>query len=190
MHRILTLLAASLLLAVSARAADAPAYETVSKKSEIKFFAILNNAPVQGRFREFSADIRFDPEQPDKSHIAAEVNTGSIVVSHADAEKNIQLPEWLSTEKFPKASFKSKKITRMPFSDNYYAEGDMTIKGKTAPATLNFHLQQKGDVAVAKGFVTLKRSAYGIGKGEWAKDDALKDEVRVEFRIFAKKMTK
>ncbi len=186
LRRMLPALAMVILLAAPAWA-EAPAYTVVKEKSHLKFFAIQNSAPVGGGFSDFTADIRFDPDHTDQSHINVEVNMGSITVANDDVAKNITLPEWLSTKEFPKAIFKSKKITRTPMSNDYFAEGELTLRGKTAPVILNFTLKHTGNAAIAEGFATLKRKDYGVGQGQWAKDDIIKNEVRVEFRIFATK---
>lgn len=178
---------ALLIFIASPALAEVPAWTVVKEKSALKFFAIQNSAPVEGRFNDFTADIRFDPEHADQSSIAVEVNIASVQVANEDVQKNIILPEWLSAEAFPKAIFKSGKITRTPSSNDYFAEGNLTLRGKTLPVVLNFTLKQTGDVAVATGFVTIKRNEFGVGQGQWTKDDVIKNEVRVEFRIFAEK---
>lgn len=183
----ISLLAVSLLAAPVAAWAEVPSYSVVKEKSSLKFIALQNSAPVEGRFDDYMATIRFDPDHPEQSHIAVEVAIGSVRVANEDVQKNIVLPEWLSAEAFPKAIFTSKTISRTPMTDDYYVEGDLQLRGETAPVVLNFQLQQTGDVAIARGYATLKRTDYGVGQGEWAKDDVIKDEVRVEFRIVATK---
>jgi polyisoprenoid-binding protein YceI len=175
------------LAASPALAANVPSYAINKDKSVLKFYAIQNGAAVAGNFSDYTAEIKFEPEQLDKSSIKVEVATGSVSVSNADVQKNIVLPDWLSTEAFPKATFVSKKISRTPGTSNYFAEGELTLRGKTAPVTLNFSLTQTGDVAIAKGIATLNRNDYGVGQGQWAKDDVINNAVRVEFRIFAVK---
>lgn len=169
-------------------AAPVPAYTLVKEKSFLKFVAIQNSAPVEGKFTDFTADIRFDPNQLDKSSVKVEVNMAKIEVANEEVEQNLALPEWLSVKEFPKAEFTCTKLTRMPMSDNYYADGQLTLRGKTLPAVLNFQMDHFDDkTAIAKGSVTLHRLPYGIGQGQWAKDDVIKDEVRVEFRVVAQK---
>lgn len=168
--------------------AAAPAWQMIKEKSNLKFYAIQNGAPVEGKFKDFTTDIHFDPEHLDESAITVEVDTGSVEVASADVMQTIKTADWLSSEAFPKAVFKSKKITRMPMSDNYYGDGELTLRGKTLPVTLNFQMEyMQGNNAIAKGYVTLRRTDYGVGQGEWAKDDVIKNEVRVEFRIAAEK---
>lgn len=169
--------------------AEIASYDLVKEKSILKFYAIQNNAPLEGKFNEFSAKITFDPEKPELSSVSAEVNVGSIEVSNEDVAQNIKLPEWLSVEAFPKAKLIVKKLSKFPSSMNYYGDGELTLRDKTKPVTINFqvtHIDDEG--AVAKGYFTIPRSEFGVGQGKWSRDDVIKNEVRVDFRIYAKKI--
>lgn len=186
---IIQLIAACLLIVIAMPArAEVPVWHMLKDKSSLKFFAIQNGAPVAGAFSDFDADITFDPEQAEKSSVVVTVNTGSVTSNNADVAKNLALPEWFSTAAFPKATFKASKMTRMPMSNNFYARGELTLRGITKPATLNFMLDHIDEHrAVATGSVTIPRLDFGVGQGEWKKDDVVKNEVRVEFRIVAEK---
>ena len=187
MLRILILTLVASFIATPAAAAMS-SYSVDKDKSFIKFVAIQNDAPIQGRFTDFSADIKFDHDNLNDGNIAVEVNTGSIEVANDDVQANVKLPEWLGVKEFPKAVFTAKKLNRMPNSENYYGEGELTIRGKKVPVVLNFQFERyEPTFAIARGYITLRRSDYDIGQGEWAKFDVLKNEVRVEFRIFAEK---
>jgi len=188
--RVLIFIAAIALFGFSLPAhADLVKYEMIKNKSSLKFFAIGNNVPVEGKFNEFTADIQFDSKNTEKSKITVEVNTSSVEVRVGEAQNSIKLPQWLSVEAFPKAVFTTKTITRMPMSDNYYAEGDLTLRNKTVPIILNFQLDDSNkNVAIAKGYATVHRTDFGVGQGSWATDDVVKNEVRIEFRIVASKL--
>ncbi len=182
-----TLLIAALLLPFSALA-DVPVYVVDKQKSSLKFFAIQNNAPVEGSFREFTADIRFDPANLEQSVIKAEVATASLAAANEDAESSLPTAEWLSVQTFPKASFVSKKITRLGQGDtDFIAEGELTIRDKSMPAVLNFKLKLDGNNAIADGYITVRRNDFGVGQGEWTRTDVIKNEVRVQMRIIAQK---
>ena len=177
-----------ILLPLSAAQADPATYALVADKSSLKFIAIQNNAPVEGQFKDFTTQIVFDPDDLEHSKIRVEIAVASVTSSYGELVTNLKLPEWLSVEAFPKAHFESKKITRMIRTDNYIVEGELSLRDKKIPVSLNFQmLLFEKDNAIAKGFTTLHRSDFGVGQGQWAKDDVVKDEVRVEFRIVAKK---
>lgn len=187
MRNILSAMVIFTAISCSQAFAEVSAYTLVKEKSSLKFFAIQNSAPLEGKFGEYSATIRFDPEQTDKSTIEVTVDTGSVLVADEQVLTHLKAPEWLSVVEFPKAVFKSTQITRMPFSDNYIVDGDLTIRDKTVPVTLNFKLKSIDSRAIAEGYATLRRNAFNIGQGEWSRDDVIKNEVRVEFRIVADK---
>lgn len=181
-------LAASFLLLAPSALADAPSYKLIKEKSFIKFFAIQNSASIEGRFAEFSGDITFDPDHLDQSKVTIEVQTGSIAMSNEEVLANVKTADWLSVQAFPTAVFTSKKISRMPSTNNYYIDGQLTLRGQTLPVVLNFTMEHfESTNAIATGYITLQRKDFGVGQGEWAKDDVVKDAVRVEFRVAAEK---
>ncbi len=185
MYRILTIIAVALLFMSPAFAA-VPSYKLLKEKSSLKFYAINNNAPVEGEFKDFSTEIEFSPEKLEESKIKVEVTTASVFASYDEVVKNLISADWLAAEKFPKAVFVSKAMSRMPNSDNYYADGTLQLRDKTLPVMLNFQLKPVDDkTMLATGYVTLRRTDFGVGQGQWAKDDVVKNEVRVEFRVVA-----
>lgn len=189
MWKIQTLiLVVSLFFAFPAYSAE-QAYKLIKEKSTLKFYAINNGAPVEGQFKDFSANINFNPDKLEDSKIIVEVNISSVYTDYDELVKNLLSKDWFSAEEFPKAVFTSTTISRMPNSDNYYADGTVKLRDKTMPVMLNFQLQfTDAKNAIAKGYVTIHRNDFGIGQGEWKKDDVVKNEVRVEFRVVAEKM--
>lgn len=156
------------------------------KKNTLKFVATMNGAPIEGAFKDFAVDILFSPNDLAKSKVKVEVQTASVSVANEDVATNIVLPEWLSVEAFPKAVFTSKTFSHMPATDNYYVDGELSLRGKTVPLVLNIQLEYVDDVRVlATGYATLRRSQFGVGQGQWESADVIQDEVRVEFRLLA-----
>lgn len=185
-YSLLCAAAAPLMLCSSIASAKPVGYDLVKDKSSLKFVAMQNSAPVTGQFTDFDADILFDFDRPQDGKIMAVVKIGSLTSSYDKAQEFALTKDWLSAEAFPEASFASTKISRIPGTESYYAEGELTLRGKTVPSTLNFQIERLGDTAIANGFLTVSRSKHGVGQGEWAKDDVVKDQVRAEFRIVAK----
>lgn len=172
----------------NAASAEPVKFAMIKEKSHLKFVAMQNNAPVTGKFNEFDTDISFDFTRVQDGKIKAVVKTGSVSTDYEEVEKNLKLPEWLAVEAFPEAVFETTKISQIPDTKDYYAEGTLKLRDKTVPITLNFQLKDYGDVTIAEGYATVKRGDFGVGQGEWTKPDVVKNEVRVEFRITAKKV--
>ena len=166
----------------------APVYVLVKEKSSLKFTATQNNAPVEGKFTGFEADIAFDPEHVGLSHINVEVDLNSLVLADSQTRETLLTADWLGVVAHPKAVFTSEKIDRIPGTKDYYALGNLKLNGASAPVTLNFSMDFMDESsAVASGYVTLQRTDFGVGKGDWSRDDVVKKAVRVEFRVTATK---
>lgn len=182
----------SCLMSMPALAADTlppvQRYAMVKEKSALKFVALEGSQPVRGVFEQFTLDVAFDPERIAESHIKAEVELGSLKTEDPKLEAALLGAEWLNAGKSPKAVFSSEHIERIPSTNDYYASGKLTLRGVSKPVTLNFRQEfNDGHAVVITGFSTLQRNDFGVGQGEWQKDDKVKRAVRVEFRVHALK---
>jgi polyisoprenoid-binding protein YceI len=71
---------------------------------------------------------------------------------------------------------------RKEANGGYTVQGSMTVKGQTRPFAAPFVLTpQPGGGYLAQGRVTLKRSDYGIGGGDW--NDVVADEAEVRYKV-------
>ena len=109
------------------------------------------------------------------------VNTGSTAFNG-----HIQSDDFLGTEKFPTATFKSTKVT-FEGDKPVTVDGDLTIKGVTKPVTLKVshfvatqHPMNKKDAIGADASVTIKRSDFGAGKYAPAVSDDVVITISVE----------
>ncbi len=178
--------AAHLLFAPSAFAL-APAWKIVPERSSLIFVGTQNGAPAKGEFKKFSGEINFDLNQLQDSKIRIIVDMNSITTSYADVAVTLKTPEWFDIKLFPEAIFEASHFVKVG-DKQYEAQGSLTIRDKTLPVTLTFIAEQPtGNSALVKGYTTLKRTAFGIGQGEWASADEVKDDVRVDFVVSATK---
>jgi polyisoprenoid-binding protein YceI len=162
-------------------------WQIVPKESTLTFTATQNNAPVSGQFKTFSGDIRFDPSELGASHVRIVVDMNSLGTAYPELTSTLTSPDWFHVKLFPEAIFETQKITKK--SDNTFeASGVLTIRDKTLPITLTFTLETYSALdAQVKGHAVLKRSAFGVGQGEWSSTKEIKDEVAVDFNVVAKK---
>ncbi|WP_298622605.1 YceI family protein [uncultured Legionella sp.] len=94
-------------------------------------------------------------------------------------------PDWFNVAAFPKAEFKATEFKQLD-DKTYEANGALTIRDKSAPVTLKFTAEESPkNHAVVIGSATIKRNAFGVGQGEWASTDEIKDDVIVNFKISA-----
>lgn len=175
----------TLFIPIMSHAAPSPQWDIVSKDSSIMFTATQNGSPVAGQFKNFTGDINFDPALLHSSHIEITVDMTSLSTPYKEVQTTLKTPEWFNTKLFPKAIFKANQFTKTG-NNTYQANGTLTIRDKTVPITLHFTLDEYTETkAHATGGTMLKRTAFGVGTGEWSKTDEVKDDVEVNFVLSA-----
>lgn len=162
-----------------------PVWQIQPDKSSITFVATQNNSPVTGKFKTFTGNIQFDPNQLSASKVNMMVDIGSVSTSYGQIADTLKTPDWFDAKLFPRAVFKASAFTKTG-KNSYQAHGTLTLRDKTLPVVLIFTLEDyTKTTARAEGSATLQRTAFGIGKGDWANTEEVKDRVQVNFTIVA-----
>jgi len=71
----------------------------------------LGLSTVVGRFNEVDAELDFNPQAMEDLRLEGVIQAGSIDMNNADLEKRLRGSSWLSTERYPEASFKTQSVT-------------------------------------------------------------------------------
>ena len=111
----------------------------------------------------------------------------SVSSSYSELSSSLLTPDWFNAILFPQAEFKTTQISNKG-NNTYEAVGTLKLRDKVAPVTLNFTTSDpsKSPVTV-EGSTHFNRSTFGVGQGEWASTNEIKDEVTVNFKLLAKK---
>jgi len=164
---------------------------TVLDGSQVRFTALQQGSPVEGRFDRFTADITFDPENLGKSLVQVEIDTTSIDTGHKDRDKLLRSSAFFDVQRWPTARFTSGRI-RHRGGDAYETRGQLTIRDVTKNVLLPFTVVIGDDPgapdrlrALAKGELTISRLDYGVGQGDWASTKTVGDKVVIDFDIRA-----
>ncbi len=187
MKRIITALTLILLSSTAnTNAAEVPAWKINQTQSKLEFKLIQDSSTITGSFKKFDGKINFDKSHLAKSKVAIDIDTSSLTLSFADAVATAQSTDWLSTKIFPKASFVAAKFSAV--GKSFKAEGNLTIKGKTVPAIVEFSFEEySASKAKAVGKAMIKRSAFGVGNSDVKKANGVKDEIEISFVVVAEK---
>jgi len=162
------LLAAALALAATGSAAAAT-YKIDPRHTQV-FFTYGHNeySHLSGRLNEASGTLEFDPAKPAASSISIELPLSSLSTGVPGLDEHMRSADFFDAEKFPKASFKSTKVT-VRDATHFDLAGDLTIKGVTRPAVFAVTINHTGENARRKtpmaGFdavATIKRSEFGV----------------------------
>ena len=166
--------------------ANAAEYRTVqTDKSSITFVSRQMSVPVEGAFKTFSAQLRFNPEKPAAASAHIVIELASIDAGSAEANDEVKGKSWFNVAEFPRAEFVSTTLKPLG-AGKFEASGKMTIKGKTLDVRAPFTVQEnKGELKI-DGMLQLNRLAYGIGSGVWSDTSVVADEVQIKFYLVAK----
>ncbi len=129
---------------------------------------------VDGKFNDFSGEIKFDPANLAESKIFFEIKTDSVNTDIAKRDKHLQSTDFFDSDNFPLMTFASTKITAAG-NNVYEVVGKFMVKGVaydlTLPLTLagiKDHPAVKGKEVIGfNGELTLDRLAYHIGTGKF-----------------------
>jgi polyisoprenoid-binding protein YceI len=95
----------------------------------------LGYSYLTGRFNTFSGDFTYDPKNVGASTVNVTIDTTSVDSNHAERDKHLRSGDFLNVEKFPKATFVSKKIVTDDDGE-FDIVGDLTLNGVTKSITI------------------------------------------------------
>ena len=117
--------------------ADTYEIDTKGAHASINFsIKHLGYSVLTGRFDSFNGEFTYDPAKPEASTVSVTIDTGSVNSNHAERDKHLRSPDFLNVEKFPKATFVSKKIVLDDDKDEFDIVGDLTLNGVTKSITI------------------------------------------------------
>lgn len=155
--------------------------------ASLQFTGTQNNAPVSGKFTKFTVDLNFDPAMLNDSNVKVDIDMSSLTTAMAEMTDNLKTADWFDVTTYPHAIFEANTFKKIA-EDKYQADGKLTIRGKTIPARLNFTVKNVSATQLQiMGSADVKRNVFGIGQGDWASTDDIKDEVVIAFSITVNK---
>lgn len=149
---------------VSALPGEAAAQEwSVNRaKSRISFALVADGQPIEGRFEQYKADIRLDPEDPTYGEVEASINLASANTGQPQVDAILTGPEWLNAGAYPTARFQSSSI-REAGDGRYQMTGTLTLRGITKPVTMPLTVEQSGADGHMVAELSINRRAFNLG---------------------------
>ena len=87
------------------------------------------------RFDQATADLDFDPADPERSKVAVDIQSASIDTNAAELDALVKAGPMLDVANYPDIRFQSRTLHRTGKSTGEMT-GELTIKGETRPVTL------------------------------------------------------
>ncbi|NDY91159.1 YceI family protein [Ideonella livida] len=150
--------------------------------SELTFTARQMGVPLEGRFKQWSAQLAFDPKKPEAGKVAFTLQMGSASFGAKETDAEVPKAEWFNVARFPTATFQSSAIKGLG-GGKFEVSGKLAIKGSTRDVVVPVALTQSGGQTTATGSFALKRLDFKIGEGEWTDTSIVANDVTVKFRL-------
>ena len=171
-----------LALAATALAGPALAQQVLPAQSEITFVSRQMGVPVEGKFKQWSAQIAFDPKKAAAGKVGFTIQTGSASFGSPETDAEVPKAPWFNVAKFPTASFASSAIKPLG-GGRFEVAGTLSIKGNSQPVVVPVTVTQAGATSTATGSFTIKRLDFKIGEGEWTDTSMVANDVTVKFKL-------
>jgi cytochrome b561/polyisoprenoid-binding protein YceI len=171
--------------AAAPAAGGAPSAWTVDRAaSSIAFSGTHAGIAFEGRFRVWRADIRFDPNDLERSSASVTIETGSASDGVALHDQTLTGGEWFDVANHPNASFRTTSI-RARGGNAYEARGTLTIKGRPMEARLPFTLTISGGRATMDGALSIDRRDANLGMASDPDAEYVSREIAVRVHVEA-----
>ena len=168
-----------------ATAAHAVEYTQVQPdKSQITFAYQQMGVAMQGAFKKFSGQLRFDPAAPAAAKSTIEVELASVDTGSSEGDTEVATKTWFDTKACPRARFESGSVKALG-GNKYEVAGKLTIKGKTVDVVVPATFAAQGKTGVFEGRLTIRRGDFSIGDGAWKAFDIVANDVVIQFRLTA-----
>jgi polyisoprenoid-binding protein YceI len=151
---------------------------SVAADSALGFRASAQGETFEGRFSRFDARIRFAPDALTNSRFEVEIDLRSVDSQNSERDEMLADSAFFDSNSQPQAQYLADRFTALE-DGRFRAEGTLTLRGVSAPVTLDFQWSATDTGAALVGEATLDRMTFKVGDGEWQDPDAIAHEVRV-----------
>jgi len=171
-HTILRSLFVASLLLHDLLMAQAKTYTVRQEDSHIGFavykWAVFKE---EGRFKDFSGAIVYDPKNPSTSRVEFTVQARSIDSRNTDRDRALRSRDFFHVERYPTLAFKSTQVAARG-SDSLLVTGDLTLRGVTKRLTIPVkvlglnRVSEIGELAGFEATFVVNREDFGIAR-DW-----------------------
>ena len=124
-------------------------------------------ATVRGVIKNVTGTLEIDKDNPANSKVNVTLDATTLFTDHPDRDNHLKSADFLDVENHPTITFKSTRV-EVTSDDTARVSGDLTIRGKTLPVTLDVEFlgEEKslyGDTRVGfTGTTRINREDWGL----------------------------
>lgn len=166
---------------------EAPPWQVLTEESRLGYAFRFDGKEVTGTLGPVTAQVHFAEDNLGGSSIAASVALDDTAVTAGDLNAGqVKGAQGLDVSAHPTAQFQSEAI-EAGTDGGFVARGPLTVRGTTHDAILPFTLEPRGDgLVVARGTLSLDRSAYGFAQGLNTGGQGVGPSVEVDIMVVAR----
>lgn len=131
-----------------------------SGQSIVKFQIRNMGSVVEGSFKRFSLDIRWNATNPSASVISGKVQAESIYTGISLRDKHLRSSSYFHVSKYPEITFKSTKIEKSSSDGSFVVAGQLSIKGITKEHAFTMRIRPDGRREFT---TTVNRRDFNVG---------------------------
>ncbi len=147
------------------------------------FVGTYAGVPFEGAFEQFTARIRFSPDDLSSARFDVDIDTASAATGSSDMDGMLPDADWFYVALHPVARYRAERFSQAG-EGLYVAHGTLSLKGVEQAVDLQFAwTPAEGDTAILEGEASVNRTDFLIGDGIWREDDTIGFEVQVVTRL-------
>lgn len=185
----------ALAFAVALAAPAAAASWTVDPaRSTLGFEVTAQGQPFTTVFKDWTAAITFDPADLSTANARVTINLASVDSGDRQRDGMMSAKSWFDTSGATftapagvpagQAVFQTTAF-RKTGDTTYEADGTLAMRDAVKPVTLPFTLVITGSEAHMTGALTINRTDWGVGQGQYASGDPVATDVKITVDLYA-----
>jgi polyisoprenoid-binding protein YceI len=155
---------------------------TIDPRQSVVGFTVtkLGTEVVEGRFHDFSGNITYDEQHPERSVMRWNVRVASVKTGEPPRDHALQGPAFFDAARFPEISFVSDRIRPLP-DGRIHVSGRLTIRGTTRPLVVTARRVNPARPVFETRF-HLNRHDFGVSGGSVSRH-GISDRVDIRLRL-------
>jgi polyisoprenoid-binding protein YceI len=177
----------ALLLSLAIAPVGAAEWTAVPGQSKLAFRGQASGEAFDGVFHRYSPTVRFDAAQPQSIAIEVDIDLASVDSRNAERDQTLATDEFFALTAHPQARFSASGCSLALPPNGYRCAGRLTLKGHSKELEFRFTWVAGPDGSAAlDSQVTLDRTDYEVGVGDWADAETIAHEVQVDVHLVLK----
>lgn len=151
--------------------------------SKKHLFALQTGFEVEGTLQLQNVEIKFDPENLQKSYVYATADPSSIQTGISIRDKHLKRRDYFDASRYPEIKLRSKDF-RKKGKNNFVGTFDLTIKSFTKEIVMAFISVHKNKAIQYHGSFEINRLDFNVGEASLTLDEKVKVTVAARVQDF------